>query len=223
MIIYKVIRNVLNNFGFDIHSLNLRSGSMYFPLSKFKNDIDLVIDVGVAYGTPDLYRAFPNTRKILIEPIDYFVDKLNKKRRLLNAIVIKSCASDKRGSVSFFIRNKKSTSSINRGSSYSEKVEIVTERLDVICSDYIHDNQNICLKIDTEGSEIKVLKGAESILCKCKVVVAEATTYPTLEGSNSMLELIDFMATKGFRIYDFVNIRKVNSSFNQCDIIFIPE
>lgn len=219
---FKLARNILNKIGLDIHRLKDRSGSMYHPLLKFTSDVDLIVDVGVAEGTPDLYRAFPKTKKLLVEPLDVFVRSLTKNKKSFNAEVIQSCASDKKGETTFYIREKRSTSSINQGSSFSKKVKIPTERLDVICAKYVTGNEKICLKIDTEGSEIRVLNGAEKILRQCIVVVAEATLYPTLSGSNSMVELIDFMASKKFKIHDVVNIRKTGDSFDQCDIIFIP-
>ena len=218
---YELLRKFLNKVGLDIHKLKVRSGSMYYPLLKYRDEIDLVIDVGVADGTPDLYRAFPRTKKLLIEPLDTFVQRLMNKRKSLNAEVIKACASDKTGNSTFFIRNKQSTSSVNQGSSFNQKIELSTERLDIICAKYLTGNEVICLKIDTEGSEIRVLKGADKILRQCEVVVAEATLYPTLSGSNSMFELIDYMAKKGFKIQDFVNIRKAGYCFDQCDIIFV--
>ena len=216
-----LLRKLLYLCGLDIHKLKVRSSSMYFPLLKYRHEIDLVIDVGVADGTPDLYRAFPRTKKLLIEPLDIFVQRLIRKRESLNAEVVKACASDKTGKTTFFIRKKQSTSSVNQGSSFDQKIELPTERLDIICAKYLTGNEVICLKIDTEGSEIRVLKGADKILRQCKVVVAEATLYPTLSGSNSMFELIDYMAAKGYKIQDFVNIRKAGHSIDQCDIIFI--
>ena len=73
-------KKIFKLFDISFHLLKKRSDDMEYTLKKFSQDITLVIDVGVADGTPDLYRAFKSHRKILIEPIKEFVEnlKLNK-------------------------------------------------------------------------------------------------------------------------------------------------
>ena len=109
---------------------------------------------------------------------------------------------------------------MNKGKDYKQKITVLTQKLDVMCKGLYESRTNICLKIDTEGSELRVLKGAEKILEKCKVVVAEGTFYPTLNGANNIFELINFMESKSFKIIDLVNIRKSRENIDQCDVIF---
>lgn len=196
---------------------------MFSGLKIYSKSVDLVVDVGVAYGTPDLYKAFRKTRKILVEPLSDYVEHLRLDKSIENAIIIQGCASDSKKNISFFVRDSKSTSSLNQGIDYSEKLNISTEKLDILCKGLFEHSQSICLKIDTEGSELKVLRGADEILAKCIVVVAESTFYPTLKGANDFFELVDYMKTKNFKIVDIVNVRKSNGELDQCDVIFVNQ
>ena len=215
------LKNIFKFFDVSFHMLYKRSDDMEFTLKKFSKDITLVIDVGVANGTPDLYKAFKSHRKILIEPIKEFVENLKLNKSILNSTIINGCASESRKKIDFFIRSKKSTSSNNMGVSFDKKIVVQSDKLDNICKNLVHTNDVICLKIDTEGSEVNVLKGSENILKKTKLVVAEATLYPTLKGSCDFFELIDYMKKNNFQILDFVNIRKTDLKLDQMDIIFI--
>ena len=73
------------------------------------------------------------------------------------------------------------------GVSFDKKIVVQSDKLDNICKKLIQTDDIICLKIDTEGSEVNVLKGSKNILRKTKIVVAEATLYPTLKGSCDFL------------------------------------
>ena len=70
--------------------------------------------------------------------------------------------------IDFFIRSKKSTSSNNMGVSFDKKIVVQSDKLDNICKKLIQTDDIICLKIDTEGSEVNVLKGSKNILRKTK-------------------------------------------------------
>jgi hypothetical protein len=53
-------------------------------------------------------------------------------------------------------------------------------------------------KIDAEGSDLKVLRGASSLLGKTDVLIAEAEVCGNYE--NSVAEVIQFMANAGYAV-----------------------
>lgn len=211
-------KRLLSRRGYSIIRLNSRSDDMTLPLSRISNEFDLVVDVGVAAGTPDLYEGIGSKPLILIEAFPEYYEYL--RREYPTAKLIEECLSDKVEELTFYVRDKQSTSSLNQGSTFSKKLKIETKTLDMILDGLVDSNENICLKLDTEGSELKILQGAKKTLNQSKYVISEATFYPSLKGANNYFELVDFMRSNGFKIYDFVNIRKTNDEIDQLDIIF---
>jgi FkbM family methyltransferase len=213
-----IVKRFLYQFGYAILRLKRTSDDMTYPLSRIYSEIDVVVDVGVAKGTPDLYEGLKGKPIVLIEAFPQYFDFLI--REYPEATLIRECLSDKVEELDFYVRDKSSTSSLNKGVDFSKTLNLVTKTLDSALSGFVQENDRVCLKLDTEGSELKILKGASQILNQCPYVISEATLNPTLQGSNNMFELIDFMRSVGFSIYDFVNIRKNKDRIDQLDIIF---
>ncbi len=80
-----------------------------------------------------------------------------------------------------------------------EKVKVF--RLDSIADKYISDNDIVFLKIDTQGYEEKVLKGAKETLKKIKGVELELSLVKLFDGQKLYLELIEMMNQEGFSLH----------------------
>ncbi|MCI5141636.1 MAG: FkbM family methyltransferase [Candidatus Electrothrix sp. ATG1] len=79
------------------------------------------------------------------------------------------------------------------------------------------------LKLDTHGIEKSILQGAEQTLSKCAVLIIEAYNYEIREEALLFWELCAFLAEKGFRPIDLVDVmhRKHDHSLWQMDLFFI--
>ena len=64
------------------------------------------------------------------------------------------------------------------------------------------------LKIDTEGHEREVIKGATRMLEQTDVVIAEVSVSPRFEGSYTFAEFIALMDSRGFRLDDILDGQK---------------
>jgi len=80
-----------------------------------------------------------------------------------------------------------------------ENIKVYT--LDSIADKFIVDNNITFLKIDTQGFEEKVLKGAETTLKRVKGVQLELSLVKLFEGQKLYLELIEMMKSFGFDLY----------------------
>jgi FkbM family methyltransferase len=81
-----------------------------------------------------------------------------------------------------------------------EKVEVKT--IDSIWPDLLLGDANVLLKIDTQGFEINVLKGAvESLANRITGVQLEMSLTEVYGGEKTYLEIIDFLNNCGFRLY----------------------
>lgn len=80
----------------------------------------------------------------------------------------------------------------------SELVPVMT--LDSYCETERLDNENIFLKLDVQGYELAVLRGAELLLQRCKGVQLEMALAPTYEGQPLIDGTISALYSHGFRL-----------------------
>ncbi|WP_347485396.1 FkbM family methyltransferase [Vandammella animalimorsus] len=62
------------------------------------------------------------------------------------------------------------------------------------------------IKIDTQGSELEILKGAEEILESVNCIDIEVEFNPIYEGQSLFWEVDAYLRTKGFQLWRFPNI-----------------
>ena len=168
-------------------------------------EIDTLIDIGVGdEGTPELYNRFPKAKLILIDPIDEAEQYARKNLNKRNYIFYKYAVGDKREAKVLNIEKEigRSTildvTSLNNEGEPINKQKVQVETLDCICS----ENKNygrIGIKIDTEGYELNVIKGAKNILLSTNFVIAEVRhNHKSFKGQYEMYEFINLMYINGF-------------------------
>jgi FkbM family methyltransferase len=161
-------------------------------IKKFK--IDYFIDVGSHKGEFLSYLMKLNYKNIYcFEPQKKIFNILFKRFRKKKGIKLYNLAlSDKNTFKNFYVSKFTLTSTLsksknsfysrfknfilNNTSSYSEKKKIRTKKLDEVI--YKKKLDNIFLKIDVEGFELNVLKGAKKLLLnKIKFVLVENSFF----------------------------------------------
>jgi hypothetical protein len=78
------------------------------------------------------------------------------------------------------------------------------------------------LKIDTEGAELEVVRGAAATLKRTLFVIAEVSVlHNRFEGSYSFAQFITAMDQAGFEVCDLLAIGRTTSSHvNLLDLVF---
>lgn len=106
MRIRRIIKNsvvdLFDIFGLDIHRKGLIKSYLKDVLAHLKRlgfNPEVVIDVGVAFGTHDLYEAFPHAKHLLIEPLIEYKPWISNILRKYNAECVYSAAGEKESSV----------------------------------------------------------------------------------------------------------------------------
>lgn len=81
------------------------------------------------------------------------------------------------------------------------------------------------LKIDTQGYELEVLRGAVSTLSRFGAVLLEISLIEINEGAPLLHDVIAFMKARSFVAYDVLEIhrRPLDQACNQLDILFVTE
>jgi FkbM family methyltransferase len=199
----------------------MRGGLLHIKQLGFQPQT--VIDVGAALGTSDLYEIFPESKHFLIEPIvenERYLAKICRK--LGNAEYIIAAATRQPGTVNLnvhpaLVHSSVSDRSSNIDESFSTR-EILGITLDQICREKQLEPPYL-IKVDVDGNEIDVLAGATQILSDTEYVIVEVTLF------SHMYEVIDFMKSKGFVVYDIVGLswRPSDHALAQCDMAFVKE
>jgi FkbM family methyltransferase len=108
-----------------------------------------------------------------------------------------------------------------------EAVEV--RRLDSIFDECLAgiDARNIYLKIDTQGFDIEVLRGAEGALPQIKGAQTEVSFIPIYHGMPRHIESIREFEARGFRVVDFMPVSRDDGDLlmmeMDCILARVPE
>ena len=86
-----------------------------------------------------------------------------------------------------------------------ESIAVEVTLLDTILMPLIKSDKprGIYLKLDTQGFDLEVLKGAEASLDFILALQTEASVRPIYDGAPSFQETIDFATARGFIVSGF--------------------
>lgn len=176
-----------------------------------------VLDVGVLSGTPELMAAYPDRPHILFEPVAEFAAAIEQNYRNIPHQLVQAAVSDRSGDG--FLK----TSSIISGMdiSHSHVVDAAEESSRTVRMVTLDDclrNSRVgkpyLLKIDVDGHEMSVLKGATETLKETSIVIIEAT-------GHALAERLGFLQNAGFTLFDLTEPCYYDNSFWQCDVVLV--
>lgn len=80
------------------------------------------------------------------------------------------------------------------------------------------------IKIDTQGYELEILKGAEGVLQNTGVLILELNLIEIHKGVPLADEVIAWLKSRGFQIYDIAGLtrRPRDRALWQADFVFVP-
>ena len=81
------------------------------------------------------------------------------------------------------------------------------------------------LKIDVQGYELEVLRGAEKVLPGIEVILTEVNHIDVYAGAPLAAELIGWLALRGYALHDVCNLtrRPLDDALWQTDMIFVRQ
>jgi hypothetical protein len=78
--------------------------------------------------------------------------------------------------------------------------------LDVAAMGHVRDGSRVLLKIDTQGYELEVLRGAPAMLARASAVQIEMSLAPLYEGQLLMRDLWQVLEDAGFELWTLVPV-----------------
>ncbi len=160
-------------------------------------EIDTLIDIGVGQlGTPELYNRFPKSKLILIDPIQEAENYAKENLSHRDYKFFKYGLGDDEETKLLYIEEEigRSTllnvTSLNYESEPVKKIKIEVKTLDTLVKE-VFNYGKIGIKIDTEGYELKIIKGAKKVLKSTHFVIAEVRHNH--ESFNKQYKLHEFI------------------------------
>ena len=225
----KIFQHLLKQFNRELRVVDspTRSFSRAVELLKPLIAPKTIIDIGVADGTPDLYRHFPTHPYLLIEANPIYQATLNQLQTQINAIVEPVFCGAEPGEVqlnSYEDPRKSSRFATTRALTIEQQVIVPVATLDSLIAKH-ELNGPFLLKIDVEGAEIDVLKGATKTLQTCEAVIAEASVLPKYVGGPELADLVKLMDELGFAVFDIAAGSNIPNKaiLYQVDLVFVKK
>jgi len=197
----------------------------------------VIFDIGSHIGSVALkYRdMFPLASIYCFEPFPQSFDKLLRNLEDNNCFSChRTAVSDKKGTSVFNVNLSSATNSLfatdKRGSLYwgenlldtIAQVEVDTITLDSFLLEKGIPHIDI-LKLDVQGSEFDVFKGAAATLSRqgISLIYTELIICPTYEGQRKLHEHLAFLDSFGYELLDFFGDVRIDKQLIQTDLILL--
>ena len=83
-----------------------------------------------------------------------------------------------------------------------EIIKLKSSTLSSELNEELKNSKNNLIKIDAQGSEIKILKGLENNINFFEIIILEVSLHEYNKNGPLFDEVTNFMSLKGFKIYD---------------------
>lgn len=185
---------------------------------------DTILDIGAYHGhwTDTMKTIYPDASYYLFEAIDY--PELKRFDNISNIFVYNVVLNDKIDTVNWYQMKNTGDSMFREKTQFFNNCEII-KRETIDLNSFILNkltSKNILVKIDCQGAEIPILKGASNILKNTDFIIMELPLFGQYnEGVGSFQDHIIFMDSIGFIPYDIMEKHYFNNFVMQIDMMFI--
>jgi FkbM family methyltransferase len=191
---------------------------------------DTILDIGAYKGewTEKCLKVYPSANYFLFEAIDY--KELEKFQNNSIVQVHKNVILNDVAKEVDWHEMRNTGDSMFREKTHWYKNPTIVKRNSISLNDFakqnnlFQDSKKIFLKIDCQGAEIPILKGATDILDRTDFILLEVPLFGQYnEGVPSFLEHIKYMDMIGFIPYDIAQENIINSFNVKINMIFISK
>lgn len=195
------------------------ASAAFIELQRCGVPVDLVVDVGVNTGTHVLIASFPNTHHLLFEPVVDFNRAISQAYNKLSYEVLNVALSSFTGEGFLTTSSIHGSGPVTHSQLTAERVRggaevaIAVRRLDSFDDEL---PWNFLLKIDVDGSDLRVLEGAEKSIRKASIIMIESTI-------GRLAETITALERAGFWVFSLVDLIHYGPSLYQLDVIAVRQ
>ena len=193
------------------------------PFDSFLKEVNGVIHIGANEGQEREHYSKYGLQKVLwIEADPEAFKKLKKNiKNIKNQTALNYLVLDKKKINNFYISNANgNASSILEFSThkkmypdvkYIKKISLMSYTLcNIIKKDKISIKDYQTLILDTQGSELQILKGANKLLKNFKYIKLEASNFELYKNNPVLKEIADYLKN-----YNFIEVKKITIDQNK--------
>ena len=217
---YKLKRKIKDNLG--VPSLH---GSL-LNLKACGFDPGFTVDIGAYVGewTEQFLEIFPGKKVLMIEAQKSkkpFLEEVSQKYKGIHFLNDLLSAVD--GNLVSFFENETAShvEPLNENKPAGNK-NYTTKTLDTVIEKNNYPWPDF-IKLDVQGHELEILKGADKCMKNCEVCLLEVTFLDLYSGDPLIVEALNFMDNKGFQAYDISQLmrRPLDKALYQADVFFV--
>lgn len=235
MKIKQFLKAIINKLGYKITKVygertprnNLsESYSLLYSLGFRPNTI---IDVGVAKETPELYRAFPDSFVLLVEPLREFETELKRILKKYRGLYLIAAAGSETREVTFNVHPHHLDGSSLYKETMGTNADGYERTVPMIAIDEVIKEKELDgpypIKVDAQGAELNVLDGCQQTLRDTEVVVLEVSMFQFMKDAPQFHDVVLYMKERGFVAYDIILgwNRPLDNALGQIDVVFVKE
>lgn len=184
-----------------------------------------IVDIGAHDGSwaAAAHAIFDSSPLLLIEARDEESKNLAAKCAGIPGaeFIITLLGPEIRNEVDFSVHGTASSIFSERSNARRSSVTLSMMTLDDVMSSKPRLKNPLFLKLDVQGAELEVLRGATETLKRAELVQLEVALLPYNEGAPSSAEVVDFMDERGFVMFDIAGfVRPNGKDLVQVDILF---
>ena len=194
-------------------------------LAKFQPQLMLDIGSHTGYWTRHFLKYFKNCECHMFEPQKLLHKHCNDITSLDNVYIHDLGVGDTTEDKTFTYVERADSCTFNISKTESDLKGYKQEKLKVITLNDFLDQNNLSkpniIKIDAEGLDLAVLRGASSLLGNTEIILIECSIGKA-DSNNSIYNVIQFLHSKNYRIFEITDmIRSYGNTTWLCEICFI--
>ena len=228
----KFFKSLLTNTQLSNHKFQnknqVTNANIILNLLKNKNFSPYyIVDVGCGYGewTKKLLNIFPMSNFYLYDADKNNSENHNILKKKYENINFKICLlSDDCSSYKFYNMGYGSSIFEEQTSHNRTVEEIISTTLDQELPDELKNQNNNLIKLDVQGSELKVLEGLKDTINSFEVTILEVSIHNYNKDSPLFDKVMNYMNEKNYRLYDLFDLKRLgnnNSFLVQFDCVFV--
>ena len=197
-------------------------------LSKLNVDIKIALDIGSYHG------EFTRLLKSIWPHIKVFQFEANNNLKSINPDATYCCLSDIPNKIVTYYLPQADKVHKTGASYYLELTDYfenpiinlkATTTIDVLSSSIDFDgpwDTNGLVKLDTQGSEVDIIKGASRFIKKYNplLFLIECSFIPYNKNAPLASDVIEFMNNIGYKCVDIIDPNRQNNELLQADLLF---
>lgn len=204
--------------------------SLHWSLQNLKRKNfhpSMVLDIGAyeGYWTRDLLEVFPSARVLMIEAQkskSIFLEKI--KQQYPNTDYAIALLSSADGADKYFCENETASHVSDVAVDGFPGSIIQARTLDSLLQEKQYPLPEL-LKLDVQGHEMEVLKGATKTLSYAGICLLEVSMLDLGDHGPLLVDMLNFMDERGFQVYDISHFirRPFDKALYQADIFFVKK